>query len=200
MPRFSDDEGRLAVKLARRRIETYLEGEEMDLPPLPEAFREKMGVFVTLNTYPEKNLRGCIGYPEPHLPLIDALLDSAISAATRDPRFIPVRREEMNSIVVEVTLLTPPQEIHYTNPEELPGRIKIGRDGLIAQEGPFRGLLLPQVPVEWGWDAETFLDQTCVKAGIPPGDWRKGRVRFFSFQGEIFAEESPRGEIKRVEL
>lgn len=200
MPRFSDDEGRLAVEIARRRIESYLSGEKMELPPLPPSFKEKMGVFVTLNTYPGRELRGCIGYPEPVLPLIDALMDAAISAATRDPRFMPVKPREMDSIVVEVTLLTPPEEIRYSDPEELPGKIRIGRDGLIAQEGPFRGLLLPQVPVEWGWDAETFLDQTCIKAGIPPGDWREGRVRFFRFQGEIFAEETPRGEVKRVEL
>jgi len=200
MSLISDEDGKLAVKLARERIETYLEGREMNLPPLPPLFKRKMGVFVTLNTYPGRELRGCIGFPEPHLPLIDALLDSAISAATRDPRFIPVRAEEMDEIVVEVTLLTPPEEIKYRDPGELPKKIKIGRDGLIAQEGPFRGLLLPQVPVEWNWNEEEFLDHTCIKAGIPPGDWREGRVRFFRFQGEIFAEESPRGEIKKVEL
>ncbi|MCJ7489364.1 MAG: TIGR00296 family protein, partial [Thermoplasmata archaeon] len=163
---FSDYEGEKAIEIARTVLEKHVLKE--DLPPLdpPESFRHKSGVFVTLTTHPGDDLRGCIGYPEPIAPLIDALTDSAVSAASRDPRFPPVRPDELGSIKVEVSLLTPPEEIKVGKSTELPARISVGDDGLIVQRDGARGLLLPQVPVEWGWRAEEFLSQTCVKAGI----------------------------------
>lgn len=194
---YSLEEGRLAVSLARRAVEACVAGTGGFRPPdeLPPSFRRKAGVFVTLNTYPERELRGCIGYPEPVLPLIEALLDAARSAATRDPRFPPVSPDELDRIVVEVSLLTPPEPIVVKDPREYLRVVRIGRDGLIVDDGLSRGLLLPQVPVEWGWDVHEFLDHTCMKAGLPASAWMERGTRLFRFSAEIFDEREPRGEV-----
>lgn len=184
-------EGTLAVRLARSAIEAHLSGEVMETGNLPEVFGEKRGVFVTLHK--NSDLRGCIGYPEPIMPLSDAISDSAVSAAVRDPRFPPVRYEELEEIVVEVTVLTPPVKID-ANPQDLPKHVEIGRHGLIVRKGAYQGLLLPQVAEEWGFDAEEFLSQTCVKAGLLPDAWLTGAV-VYSFEGQIFAEIEPDGEV-----
>ena len=192
------EEGTLAVSIARRVVEAWVHGnkKELKLPKeLPESFRRDSGVFVTLNTHPEKELRGCIGYPEPVMPLIDAIVDSARSASSRDPRFPPVTPKELDRIVVEVSLLTPPELIHVKSPKEYLDVIKIGRDGLIADNGILRGLLLPQVPVEWKWTVHEFLDHTCNKAGLPMDAWTDPETKMYRFQAEIFDEVKPRGEI-----
>jgi uncharacterized protein (TIGR00296 family) len=102
--------------------------------------------------------------------------------------------------VVEVTILTPPEEIKVADRKELPKVVEVGKDGLIAEFGPYRGLLLPQVPVEWGWNAEEFLSQTCMKAGMSPDMWLDRRTTLYRFEGQIFAEESPRGPVARKEI
>jgi len=189
-------DGEFLVKLSRAAVEEYLRSGIKISPPEntpPELF-EKRGVFVTIKTFPGKELRGCIGYPEPVMPLVLATIDAAISAATRDPRFYPVRPEELPNLVFEVTVLTPPEPIDAP-PEELPNRIKVGRDGLIVRCGFVSGLLLPQVPVEWGWNETEFLSQTCMKAGFPPNCWLDPRCKFFKFQGQIFTELEPYGEV-----
>jgi len=190
------ERGRFLVRLARSAVEEYLRrGVKIEPPPeTPPELYEKRGVFVTLKTYPQRELRGCIGYPEPIMPLVLATIDAAISAATRDPRFYPVGVEELPKLLFEVTVLTPPQPIEVP-PEELPGAIKVGRDGLIVRCGYASGLLLPQVPVEWGWNEEEFLAQTCVKAGLPPNCWLDPRCQFYKFQGQIFTETEPYGEV-----
>jgi uncharacterized protein (TIGR00296 family) len=190
------EEGRILVDLARKAIEEYL-GKGIKLSPpadLPPSLLEKRGVFVTLKRYPSGDLRGCIGYPEPVFPLADAVIRSAISSAVDDPRFSPVRMEEMDRITVEVTVLTPPERIEAP-PPELPSSIEIGRDGLIVHCRGAVGLLLPQVPVEWGWTPEEFLSHTCLKAGLPPGCWKDPSCIFYRFQGQIFTEVAPRGEV-----
>ncbi|MGA1822207.1 MAG: TIGR00296 family protein [Thermoplasmatota archaeon] len=197
---FKLEDGIKAVRIARIEIEAHLGRKPSNDVADPPVFDKNSGVFVTLNTYPSKNLRGCIGYPEPVMPLGRALRNVAVGAATGDPRFPPVRLSEMDSIVVEVTLLTPPQKIRYSDIDELVSRIKIGRDGLIASKSRFSGLLLPQVPVEYNWSVEDFLSHTCMKAGLHPEEWRRGDVEFQSFSGKLFAETSPRGEIEEVPL
>jgi uncharacterized protein (TIGR00296 family) len=190
------EKGSFLVKLSRTAVEEYLKSGVKIAPPEntpPELF-EKRGVFVTIKTFPGKELRGCIGYPEPVMPLVLATIDAAISAATRDPRFYPVRPEELPNLVFEVTVLTPPEPIDAP-PEELPNRIKVGRDGLIVRCGFASGLLLPQVPVEWGWNETEFLSQTCMKAGLPPNCWLDPRCKFFKFQGQIFTELEPYGKV-----
>ncbi|MBS7659131.1 MAG: TIGR00296 family protein [Candidatus Bathyarchaeia archaeon] len=195
------DEGEFLVKLARKAVEEYLISHKRIAAPqkLPEKLLKLCGVFVTINRLigGEKELRGCIGYPYPTNPLVEAVIDSAISSATQDPRFPPLSIEELETVVFEVSILTPPELINVENPREYPSKIKIGEDGLIIERGIFRGLLLPQVPVEWGWDAEEFLCQCCLKAGLPPDCWLMKGTKVYKFQAIIFEEESPRGKVKR---
>jgi hypothetical protein len=145
-----------------------------------------MGVFVTLHENGE--LRGCIGYPEPVKPILNALIEVAIGAATGDPRFAPVNSHELERIQVEVSVLTPPELIVSDEPSKYLEKIDIGRDGLIIERGIFRGLLLPQVPVEWGWDEQEFFANTCLKAGMSPDCWLQEGVKIYSFQSQIFNE------------
>ena len=188
------DEGIIAVKAARSSIEAETVGLSPDIE-FPKSFDRKSGVFVTINTYPQGNLRGCIGYPDPAYPLKDALVYSAQSAC-HDPRFMPLSERESVNCTVEVTILSQPVEMECEK-NDLPKNIVIGRDGLIIQLGRSRGLLLPQVPVEWGWGPEEFLEQLCAKAGLPSDAWKLKETAIFSFTGEIFKEISPRGEIER---
>ncbi len=199
----SDEEGEFLVKLARRAIEEYLSsGKKISPPEVSEKLKQKCGVFVTLNKVKNgrRTLRGCIGFPRPYLPLVEAVIESAISSATQDPRFLPVRLEEMDDIVVEVSVLTPPELIKVKDPREYPEHVRIGVDGLIVELPPFSGLLLPQVAVEFGWDSEEFLSQCCMKAGLPPDYWLDPRVKIYRFQAIIFEEERPKGPVKRREL
>ncbi|HIP91533.1 MAG TPA: TIGR00296 family protein [Methanothermococcus okinawensis] len=200
MDRLTLEEGTFAVKYARAVIENYLAGKDITPVKYPKKFDEPRGVFVTLHTYPERALRGCIGIPEPVMPLIEALKEAAISAAVKDPRFPPVTLEEMDNIVVEVSVLTPPKLIEVEDPLEYLDKIKIGRDGLIIEYGMYRGLLLPQVPVEHGWDVAEYLSNLCLKASLPPDAWLKYPVKIYSFQAQIFEEVSPRGPVVEKSL
>ncbi len=199
----SDDDGVFLVKLARETIERFVRTGKIGSPPLDVSSRlkEKKGVFVTINKliHGSKHLRGCIGYPLPHFPLVEATMRSAVEA-TRDPRFPPLREDELDSIVVEVTVLSVPELLKVKNPKDYVEKVKVGRDGLLVARGPFRGLLLPQVPVEWNWDAETFLCECCMKAGLPPDAWLDRDTEVYVFRGVIFEEEEPRGKIVRKEL
>ncbi len=197
---FSDEEGVRAVEVARTVVESYVLKQSLPDFDAPERFKQESGVFVTLTTYPEDELRGCIGYPEPVAPLIDALKDSAVSAASRDPRFPAVRAGELGRIKVEVSLLTPPEEVIVDKISDLPEDIVVGVDGLIVHRNGARGLLLPQVPVEWGWGPEEFLCQTCMKAGLSPDAWLMPGTQVFRFQAEIFSETEPRGKVVRRDL
>ena len=182
------------MKAARSSIEAETVGLSPEIE-FPRSFDRKSGVFVTISTYPQGNLRGCIGYPEPVFPLKDALVYSAQSAC-HDPRFMPLSERESVNCTVEVTVLSQPV-LMECGKEDLPKEIVIGRDGLIIQLGGRRGLLLPQVPVEWGWGPEEFLEQLCAKAGLPSDAWKLKDASIWAFTGEIFREESPRGEIVR---
>ncbi|AIF69704.1 hypothetical protein PAP_06535 [Palaeococcus pacificus DY20341] len=204
MYKIKDEHGEFLVKLARKTIEEYLKSGKEPEPPedTPEELWEKMGVFVTLNRYkspPQSALRGCIGFPLPIYPLVKATIKAAIYAAVDDPRFPPVKPEELDSLTIEVSVLTPP-EIIEGKPSERPKKIKVGRDGLIVERGIYSGLLLPQVPIEWGWDEEEFLAETCWKAGLPPDCWLDEETKVYRFTAEIFGEEHPKGPIKRKPL
>lgn len=189
-------DGKFLVKLARRAIELYLnEGKVLKPQKYDKKFSEKSGVFVTLQTFPEKELRGCIGIPSPVQPLISALTDSAINAATHDPRFPPINIKELENIVIEITVLTQPELIKVKNANEYPSKIKIGRDGLIVEQGFYSGLLLPQVPVEWKWNELEFLSHTCNKAGLAEDCWLSPETKIYKFQGKIFSEREPNGKV-----
>ncbi|MEM3342210.1 MAG: TIGR00296 family protein [Thermoplasmata archaeon] len=217
MGEFRLEDGRTAVRLARAAVDFFvrkprrersisdraMEGKAEEFASefekangaLPAEFSKNYGVFCTLDTYPEKELRGCIGFPEPIFPLRKAIVMAAWNASSRDPRFDMVEKDELDKIVVDVSILTPPALIEYGSPDELVKKVKVGRDGLIAEKGWFRGLLLPQVPVELGWNVEEFLSHTCMKAGLSKNEWKKGDVKFYSFQGLVFSEESPNGNV-----
>ena len=186
----SDSDGVFLVKTARMAVTEFLSnGKRMKL----ESEREKKfsfnsGVFVTLNN--ADGLRGCIGFPMPDKKLSHGIIDAAIAAATEDPRFSPVKINELNEIVFEVTVLTPPVEITVTDPMEYLEKIKVGRDGLIIRNSFSSGLLLPQVPVEYGWNVEEFLQHTCEKAGLEKDTWKNEKVKIEKFEGIVYKEKT----------
>ncbi len=216
MPRLlSLEEGVTLTQFARQTIESYL--TQKRLVTLPEstsdALQEHRGVFVTLKKQrppdrPEGQLRGCIGHLPPgpnshHKPisLIQATQQAALSSALEDPRFPPVQPDEMKLILVEVSVLTLPEEISSENKSTLSEQITVGKDGLIIQgKGWHRGLLLPQVAPEQGWNAEEFLQGCCQKAGLPPNCYLDSDVNVLKFQAQIFSETTPRGKIVEREF
>lgn len=198
---YSDEDGIFLVKLARSTVDSFVTSKEKpDVPEdTPEHLKRDSGVFVTLNSMVRDHvsLRGCIGRPYPRQPLVEAVIDSAVDAAVNDPRFRRVLKEDLDSILVELSVLTPPEKLDYSDPNDLLRMIEIGRDGLIVSRGMFRGLLLPQVPVEWKWNVKEFLEHTCNKAGLPLNAWKDLDTEFMAFQAEIFGEEVPRGNVIR---
>ncbi len=195
----SDKDGEILVSTARKIVTEFVRSGSRLI--LDKNIKAKLsfdaGIFVTLNS--KNELRGCIGFPLPK-KISEALLDAAIAAATEDPRFSPVEIQELDSIAFEVTILTPPVEIKIDDPSTLISKIKVGRDGLIIRQGHHSGLLLPQVPVEYGWNSQEFLDHTCQKAGLSLGCWKEKNTQVFSFEGIIFKEEKPNGTIIREKL
>ena len=195
----ADSDGEELVKTSRAIITNYLDGTKIELNKNFESkYSFNSGVFITLNN--KEGLRGCIGFPLPDKKLFRALTDAAIAAATEDPRFPPVKTEELNEITFEVTILTTPIQIQVSDPTEYPSKIKVGRDGLIVKYSFNSGLLLPQVPVEYGWSEEEFLGYTCEKAGIPKNYWKKKETKILKFQGIVFKEERPNGNVVREKL
>ena len=188
-------EGAELVRLARIAVEKYLQ-ESVMIKPEKEML-EKAGIFVTLNyvnTSKKEYLRGCIGFPLPEKPLNQGVIEAAIAAATEDPRFPPLDRQELDNIIFEVSVLTPPQEIR-AGPSDYGKEIEIGRDGLILQWRFGSGLLLPQVPIELKWDVEEYLANICYKAGAPPDVWLDPTSKLYKFQAAVFKEAEPKGKI-----
>jgi len=198
---YSDELGKFLVRLARKTVDDYVTQKRKPETPedTSEQLRLKSGVFVTLNsiTGNQVSLRGCIGRPYPTQPLVEATIDSSVDSAVNDPRFPPVTTKELDTIIIDLSVLTPPKKIEYSNPEDLLNLVKVGRDGLIAIKGMQRGLLLPQVPVDWNWNTLEFIEHTCNKAGLPEDAWKDPKTEFMSFQAEIFGEETPRGNVVR---
>jgi len=195
------EEGNFLIRLARDTAKIFLETAKVLKPPpdTPKKLFEKCGVFVTINTV-HGDLRGCIGYPYPTAPLVNAVIDNAINAATQDPRFEPMGKSELDRVVFEVSVLTPPEPVEVANPKEYLKQVKVGEHGLIVEKGPYKGLLLPQVPVEWSWCAEEFLCQCCIKAGLPPDSWLTKGTKIYRFKAIVFEEEAPNGSVKRKKL
>jgi len=171
------------LRIAREAIAVVHAGRApaWDAADFDEELRRPAGAFVTLTTK-SGHLRGCIGSIHPVHPLYHAVTSSAISAAFRDPRFDPVQPDELPQLGIEISVMGPIERV--AKPEE----IVVGRDGLIVSRGRYAGLLLPQVATEYGWERETFLAQTCVKAGLPPAAWRMEDTRIERFAAEVFGE------------
>lgn len=173
------EEERTCLKLARQALQYYYEtGRRLHSPVRSGTLKEKRGAFVTLTMAGE--LRGCIGYPLPVKPLDEAVVEMAIAAATQDPRFEPLAANELNNIKIEISVLGLPE------PSD-PDHVEVGRHGIIVSKGRSKGLLLPQVPVEQGWDRETFLRHGCLKAGLPPDEWKRG-AEIEVFTAQVFSE------------
>jgi len=185
MQLLTEDEGAMAVRSARAAIEHAVAKRPESPVNRTPVFSEKRGVFVTLTR--NGNLRGCIGFPYPVMPLGDAIVHAAKAAALEDPRFPPVMKDELATIVLEVTILTVPEPLPG-DPVKRPEKITIGKHGLIVRGMGTSGLLLPQVATEYGWDAKTFLDHTCMKAGLSGKCWTSRNVEVLTFEGQIFSE------------
>ena len=175
---YTPEERKLLLQIAHESILSFLLGRDISLPVVSPHLAEPRGVFTTL--YSDIKLRGCVGFPAAILPLYRAVVESARAAACEDPRFPPVRIEEARSIRISISVLSPLQPIS-------PDDIQIGRHGLVISAGAQRGLLLPQVPVEHSWNRLTFLEQTCLKAGLLPDAWRSGAA-IEAFTAEVFAD------------
>lgn len=198
--KITKEDGIILVKTARNIVKEFLKTSIK--PKLEKKIQDKFyfnsGIFVTLNDF--NGLRGCIGYPLPDKKICEALIDACIAAATEDPRFPSINIEELDSIIFELTILTPPEKITVNKPEEYLSKIKVGRDGLIVRNGFNSGLLLPQVPIEYNWTEKEFLEHTCEKAGLPRDYWRDSSTEVQKFEGIIFKEEIPNGKIIQQNL
>jgi AmmeMemoRadiSam system protein A len=178
----SETQRKQLLTLARESISAALNGSrpEVSGDQFDETLRRPSGAFVTLTENDE--LRGCIGSIEAVAPLYLAVVQSAINAAFRDPRFYPLAPDELAKIHLEISVMGPIEKVTDVND------IEVGRDGLIISRGRSAGLLLPQVATDYGWDRETFLEQTCVKAGLPRNAWREPGTTIEKFSAEVFGE------------
>ena len=178
---FSPDARLELLRIARHSVAAHLSGAPRTTDaPVEGELATRAGAFVTLRRAGE--LRGCIGSLREDEAVARVVAHCAVSAATEDPRFPPMTRDELDSVEIEISVLTPAEPVE--DPER---EIEIGRHGLIVEQGVRRGLLLPQVPVEWKWDRHTYLSHTSMKAGLPPDAWRKG-ARVLKFEAEVFGE------------
>ncbi|UCE20509.1 MAG: AmmeMemoRadiSam system protein A [Gemmatimonadota bacterium] len=178
----SAEDKKLLLEIARTTIEKRVKGE--DVPKFDvtsEVLAEHRGAFVTINKHGQ--LRGCIGYIEPIKPLHETVREMAESAALSDPRFTPVAERELKDLEIEISALTPLRKIEHTD------EIEVGLHGIYIKKGYYSGLLLPQVATEYGWDRNTFLEHTCLKAGLPTDAWREKDTEIFIFSADIFSEK-----------
>jgi AmmeMemoRadiSam system protein A len=187
-PEYSPEERELLLRVAHAAIVSAIEGHDLDSSVVPahllEHLSEPRGAFTTL--YARGSLRGCVGYPTALLPLFRTVIETARAAAFDDPRFVPVTLSEVPDILISISVLSP---LRTATAEE----IEVGRHGLLITDGPRRGLLLPQVPVEQRWDRITFLEQTCRKAGLPLDSWRSPQAKIEAFTAEVFADAGCEG-------
>ena len=182
---YSAEERKLLLRFAHESIRASLHGRKFE-PPAPSShLAEQRGAFTTLHI--AGKLRGCIGYIAAANPLYLTVIETASSAAFEDPRFMPIRESEEPHLQIELSVLSPLAPI-------LPERVEVGRHGLMISHHGRRGLLLPQVPIEWGWARERFLSETCRKAGLPPDAWQHGAT-IEAFTAEVFSEPSPSGSL-----
>jgi AmmeMemoRadiSam system protein A len=181
MKEFLDqEEQRFLLGLARDTIAGFLKTGKRPRPkPAAKELKEKRGAFVTLKV--DDQLRGCIGYPLPYKPLVETIVEMALAAATQDYRFPPITVEELGRLKIEISVLTLPRPIPDAR------EVEVGRHGIIVSKGIAKGLLLPQVPTEYGWDRETYLRHGCLKAGLDEDEWQKG-AKIEVFEAQVFSE------------
>ncbi|HEY7354691.1 MAG TPA: AmmeMemoRadiSam system protein A [Terriglobales bacterium] len=177
-PEYSTEERTLLLELAHESIQSALQNREIEISVLSPHLSEPRGVFTTI--FLNGALRGCVGFPNAILPVHRAVVETARAAASDDPRFRPIRMEEAPRLKISVSVLSSLKEISAD-------AVEIGLHGVVISGHGHRGLLLPQVPVEHGWDRITFLEQTCLKAGLSPDAWRKD-AHIEAFTAEVFSD------------
>jgi uncharacterized protein len=181
----NNNEQQELIKIARDTLRLYLARQQVPSLsdyPLTASLQRQCGVFVTLKNRNNAELRGCIGYIYGEKPLREAVRDCTVESSTRDLRFAPMQAGEEQTVLIEISVLTPPQKIDTIM------KIEIGKHGLIISRGMHRGVLLPQVPLEWGWNRDDFLNAICQKAGLPQGAWKEG-AELFTFTAQVFKEQ-----------
>lgn len=186
----SQESGQFLLKLARKTIKDKLEKNSIGRPKkYPKELERRAGIFVTLYKVHEfaRELRGCIGLPYPLKSLIEGVIEASLSAMN-DPRFKPLSLKELEDIKIEISVLTEPKKIRVLSADQYLKKIKIGRDGLILKRGIMAGLLLPQVPVEYNWNAGEYLRNLCYKAGLNPEAWMDKETEIYSFEAQVFKE------------
>lgn len=196
--KLTKEQGEHLIKEARKYLESLLSKKDRDISSSEQWLNKRYGLFVTLHTHPAHDLRGCIGFTEPIYPLHKALKEAATSAALYDPRFPKVTKEELNNLIIEISILTPPQIIPHQNPKELLEKITPKKDGLILKTGTNQGLFLPQV-----WDQlpkkTEFLENLSYKAGTYDKDtWQHKDTEIYKFHVQIFEESAPKGKITEI--
>ncbi|MFQ5789771.1 MAG: AmmeMemoRadiSam system protein A [Acidobacteriota bacterium] len=181
-PRLTDDQQRLLLRIARQSLETYFRDGKMLTPEVddPELAKPR-AAFVSLTRAGQ--LRGCIGFSEPRYPLHQTVAQCSVAAATQDHRFASVALWEVPELEISISVLSPLRKL------ETFARLRPGKHGLLVASQGRRGLLLPQVAIEFGWDRETFLSQTCRKAGLPAETWKEEQAEVFVFEAVVFSEE-----------
>lgn len=182
------------VTLARKTVEEFFKTGKLKIVSM-DKFQEKRGIFVTIDTYPENKLRGCIGFSYPEYPLSESVQKSAVEAAFHDNRFLPLQKEELDKIVFEVSVLSLPEEIPSKNLE----KIESGKDGIILEYGSRKGLFLPQVWEEIP-DKKEFLEALCYKAGLTLDMWLDKDTKLHKFQVKAFKEMKPKGKVIEVKF
>jgi AmmeMemoRadiSam system protein A len=180
---FSASEKKLLLTIARSSIEAAVQDKEFSFPAaMPKSLMTECGAFVSLHKHGD--LRGCIGYIEGVQPLAETVRDAAQKAAMEDYRFTPVTSQELHELDIEISVLSPLKLIQDVK------EIEVGKHGILLDYQHARGLLLPQVAVEYNWDRETFLNQTARKAGLTSDRWKSPGAKIFIFTAEIFSEHS----------
>lgn len=194
------EEGALLVEAARNAVTGFLEKGALKLEKTKnKKLNERFGVFVTIKKSDQHSLRGCIGFISP-MHLYETVQRAALQAAFKDSRFPPLQKDELNDVIFEVSVMTEPLLVSGKNLTEIKRKVKIGHDGLIISNGPYSGLLLPQVPIEQKWDVNEFLCNLCYKASMTPSFLEDENTKIWKFQCQVFAETEPKGEVKEIKL
>lgn len=179
----SVDEQAILLKIAREAIGMTVRGEPLYIEPREEkTLNSRSGCFVTIKQ--NHKLRGCIGNFQSEKPLFKEVAAMAIASATKDPRFYPMSVDELQQFSLEISVLSPLKKIEAID------EILVGRDGIYLEMNYYRGVLLPQVAIENGWNRETFLRQTCIKAGLPTNAWQDKDAEIYIFSAQVFSDET----------
>ncbi len=187
------------MQVARKALTDYIvDRRRIEVPSkVPPTLEKKAGVFVTLYEVGEngRQLRGCMGIPLPEHHVIESTIEAALLSSAKDFRFEPVTPSEIGRILIEVSVLSPPERIRVNSPLEYPKKVTSGQDGLMVKWHLASGLLLPELPTQFAWDSQDFLTYACMKAGAPPDCWLTPDAKIYKFQTDVCVEAEPGGRV-----